>query len=149
MTDDRYRNAIARINRATDREIEKASRLVEIAPNRWRFVRDTPPVARSDLPLPYVISDAMPATEQVDGRFYESKSAFRAVGKAHGLTEVGNEKPKPKTRSSGDPAFRRKRQEILKTAVEKVRAGHYERHIHDAAARRRSAAGSAAGSDDT
>ena len=40
------------------------------------------PPARSDLPLPYVISDTMPPTEQVDGRFYTSKSQFRAVGRS-------------------------------------------------------------------
>lgn len=125
------------------------SEFVEVAPGRWRFVRDEMPPARSNLPLPYVISDAMPAIEHVDGRFYESKAAYRAVTRAHGLTEMGNDKPKPKTRSSDDPGFRRKRQEVLKTAVEKVRAGHYERHIHDAAARRGSAAGSSVGSDDT
>lgn len=123
--------------------------LVEIEPGKWRVKRESLPVARSALPLPYVISDAMPSIEQVDGRFYESKSAFRAVGKAHGLTEVGNEKPKPKIRSSMDPAFRRKRQSDIKTAIEKVRAGHYERHIHDAAARASSAAGSSSRSDDT
>src|SRR6185436_19439935 len=33
------------------------SKLVEIAPNRWRFVREQTPVARSALPRPYVISD--------------------------------------------------------------------------------------------
>lgn len=119
---------------------------VEIAPGRWRIKRESTPVARSNLPLPYVIGDAMPPAEHVDGRFYESKSAFRAVTRAHGLTEVGNEKLKPKTRSSLDPAFRRNRQKVLKTAIEKVRAGQYERHIHDAASRRSAAASR---SDDT
>jgi len=122
------------------------TKLVEIAPNRWRFVRESTPVARSDLPLPYVISDAMPAAEHVDGRFYESKAAFRAVTRAHGLTEVGNEKLKPKTRATADPAVRRKRKQDLKTAVEKVRAGHYERHFHRDGSRR---ATSPVGSDDT
>jgi hypothetical protein len=121
-------------------------KLVEIAPNRWRFVRDTIPPARSELPLPYVISDAMPAAEHVDGRFYESKSAFRAVTKAHGLTEVGNEKMKPKTRATADPAVRRKRKGDIKTAIEKVRAGHYERHFNRDGSRR---SGHPAGSDDT
>jgi hypothetical protein len=105
------------------------SELVEIAPNRWRFVREQTPVARSALPLPYVISDAMPPTEQVDGRVYESKAAFRAVGRAMGLTEVGNEKFQPKTRASLDPAFRRKRKVVIKDAIEKTRAGHYERYF--------------------
>jgi hypothetical protein len=51
---------------------------------------------RSKLSAPHVITDTMPPTEQVDGRFYESKRAFRAVGRSLGLTEVGNEKPTPK-----------------------------------------------------
>jgi len=121
-------------------------KLVEIAPNRWRFVRPSPPVARSDLPLPYVISDVMPAIEHVDGRFYESKAAYRAVTRAHGLTEVGNEKLQPKTRASADPSFRSKRKRVIKDAIEKTRAGHYERYIHDAASRR---AAAASRSDDT
>jgi len=49
-------------------------------------------VQRSDLPCPMLISDEMPACEHVDGRFYSSKSAYRAVTRAHGLTEVGTEK---------------------------------------------------------
>lgn len=46
-----------------------------------------------------LISDEMPACEHVDGKFYSSKSAYRAVTRANGLTEVGNEKlsrPRPK-----------------------------------------------------
>jgi hypothetical protein len=64
-------------------------RLIEYTPGKWRVDRSEIPVARSDLPLPYVISDTMPPTEQVDGKFYTSKAAFRAVGRALGLTEVG------------------------------------------------------------
>ena len=85
----------------------------------------------------------MDPTEQVDGKFYTSKSEFRAVGKSLGLIEVGNEKLKPRTRSSNDPAWRRKRREGLKTAIEKVRAGHYERHFFpDGTPRRQRAAAS-------
>lgn len=50
------------------------------------------PVQRSDLSCPTLISDAMPAAEHVDGNFYDSKSAYRAITKANGLIEVGNEK---------------------------------------------------------
>ena len=99
-------------------------KLVEIAPNRFRFVKDTLPPARSDLPLPYVISDEMPPTEQVDGRHYTSKAAFRAVGRAHGLTEVGNERLPPKQRASIDLKIKHQRREALKVAREKVRAGY-------------------------
>ena len=102
-------------------------RLIEFAPNRWRIDKGTIPVARSALPCPMVISDAMPPTEQVDGKFYTSKREFRAVGRALGLTEVGNEKLKPKTRSSQDRSVKAARQEALKTAMEKYQAGHRPR----------------------
>ena len=98
------------------------SKLVEIAPNRWRFVREQTPVARSALPLPYVISDAMPPTEQVDGKFYESKAAFRAVGRALGLTEVGTERPKPKVRATANPKVKEARQQSLRKAIAKLRS---------------------------
>lgn len=49
------------------------------------------PVTRSSLPCPMLIGDSMPAAEHVDGNFYESKSAYRAVTKARGLIEVGND----------------------------------------------------------
>ena len=98
-----------------------------------------PPDMLSSLPRPFVISDTMAPTEQVDGKFYTSKSEFRAVGKTLGLIEVGTEKLQPRTRSSADPAFRRKRQEGIKTAIEKVRAGHYERHFFPDGTRRKRA----------
>ena len=98
------------------------TKLVEIAPNRWRFVRDATPVARSALPRPYVISDIMPETEQVDGKFYTSKRQFRAVGRALGLTEVGNEKPKPKVRATANPKVKEARQQSLRKAIEKLRS---------------------------
>jgi len=97
-------------------------RLVEVEPGKWRIERPRLKPARSDLPLPYVISDIMPETEQVDGRFYTSKRAFRAVGKAHGLIEVGNEKQKPKTRESGTRAASERRRQSLKTAFAKYKS---------------------------
>ena len=96
--------------------------LVEVEPGKWRVARETSPVARSALPLPYVISDAMPPTEQVDGRFYESKAAFRAVGRALGLTEVGTERPKPKVRATADPKVKEARQQSLRKAIAKIRS---------------------------
>ena len=96
--------------------------LIEIEPGRWRVKRESSPVASSALPRPYVISDEMPPTEQVDGKFYESKSKFRAVGRALGLTEVGTEKFKPKTRASDTPAAKEARRQALKRAFEKVRS---------------------------
>ena len=98
--------------------------LVEVEPGRWRVARNTRPVARSALPCPMVISDEMAPTEQVDGRFYTSKRAFRATGRALGLTEVGNEKPPPKWRSTDTKAVKAARRQALKTATEKYKAGH-------------------------
>ena len=90
--------------------------------------RPSAPPARSDLPCPHVISDEMPPTEQVDGRFYTSKAAFRAVGRALGLTEVGNEKPKLKTtRATDDPAVKRKRRETIGKAAAEYRMGRRPR----------------------
>ena len=72
--------------------------------------------ARSEHPVPYVISDIMPPTEQVDGRFYTSKRQFRAVGRALGLTEVGTEKLTPNvTRASTTKVEKERR--ISKMAV--------------------------------
>jgi hypothetical protein len=96
-------------------------RLIEYEPGRWRVDRREVPVARSDLPLPYVISDTMPPTEQVDGNFYESKAAFRAVGRALGLTEVGNEKPKQTVRSTSKRETKEARRQALRKAVQRVR----------------------------
>jgi hypothetical protein len=102
-------------------------KLVEVAPNRWRVAKSKWPISRSSLPCPAVISDTMPPTEQVDGRFYESKAAFRAVGRSLGLVEVGNEKPQPKMRSTSDRAVKDARRKALRTAAEKFKAGYRTR----------------------
>jgi len=93
--------------------------LVEIEPGRWRVKRREPQPARSDLPMPHVISDIMEPTEQVDGKFYTSKRQYRAVGRALGLTEVGNEKPKPRKKilPDGDAIVR-----SVKKAIEKYQS---------------------------
>lgn len=57
---------------------------------------------RSDLPSPMLISDHMPDCEHVDGKFYNSKSAYRAVTKANGLVEVGNDTARFKTPKKPD-----------------------------------------------
>jgi hypothetical protein len=96
--------------------------LEEFAPNRYRVKRTPQIFARSEHPLPYVISDIMPATEQVDGQFYTSKRQFRAVGRALGLTEVGTEKLTHKvTRASTTRAAKEARVASLKQAMERVR----------------------------
>jgi hypothetical protein len=94
--------------------------LIEVAPNRWRVAREIAPPARSDLPCPHVVTDSMPATEQVDGRFYESKAAFRAKGRELGLTEVGNSKLPPKTYTS---PRREARRDAIRKAVAEHKAG--------------------------
>jgi hypothetical protein len=91
--------------------------LEEVEPGRYRVKRTPTIFARSELPRPYVISDIMEPTEQVDGKFYTSKRQFRAIGRAHGLTEVGNEKFKPKTRASSDFQVKKQRKEAICKAV--------------------------------
>ena len=59
--------------------------------------------ARSIHGCPMVIADEMPATQHMaDGEIYTSKSRFRAVTRAHGCIEVGNDpamfRPKPKSK---------------------------------------------------
>jgi hypothetical protein len=97
---------------------------MQTGPTSWAFVTQSEPPKRGDLPLPYVISDIMEPTEQVDGNFYTSKSRFRAIGRSLGLTEVGTEKPKPKKRASEDRQFKSGRKQAIKTAIEKYAAGH-------------------------
>lgn len=99
-------------------------KLIEIEPGRWVVKKPPRRPARSDLPLPNVISDIMEPTEQVDGKFYTSKRQFRAVGRALGLTEVGNEKLPPRQRPSLSRENKQKRRESIKTAIAKYAAGH-------------------------
>lgn len=51
----------------------------------------------------------MDLTEHIDGRYYDSKSQFRAVTKAHGCIEVGNDPARlnPISRPKADPKARR------------------------------------------
>jgi hypothetical protein len=75
---------------------------------------------RSSFPAPSVITDTMPATEQVDGKFYESKAAFRAVGRSLGLTEVGNSKRPPKAYT---PPRQKGRRDAIGKAMAQYKAG--------------------------
>jgi hypothetical protein len=104
-------------------------RLIEYEPGRWRVDRREIPVARSDLPMPHVISDIMPPTEQVDGKFYTSKSEFRKVGRSLGLVEVGNEKLKPKTRATDERSNKEKRHEAIRKAAAEYKAGRRPREV--------------------
>ena len=96
---------------------------MQTGPTSWAFVTVTAPPKRGDLPLPYVISDCMDPTEQVDGKFYTSKRQFRAVGKSLGLIEVGNEKIKPKGRASSNPQVRESRRKAIHQSIQKFKAG--------------------------
>jgi len=95
--------------------------LEEIAPNRWRVKKASRKNTRSDLPLPHIISDSMPPTEQVDGNFYTSKRAFRAVGRSLGLVEVGNEKLKQKPKNAASRAAGEARRASIKKALARIK----------------------------
>jgi hypothetical protein len=99
--------------------------LEEFEPGRWRVRKPRHEKQRSkNLPLPFVISDIMDPLEQVDGRIYTSKRAFRAVGRALGLTEVGTEKLTPRVvRASSTPVQKEARRNAIRKAVAKVKGG--------------------------
>jgi len=73
--------------------------------------------------MPHVISDSMDPVEHVDGRFYTSKASFRAVTRAHGLTEVGNEKFKPKQRATDLKTTKERRKQDVQKAIARYKAG--------------------------
>ena len=72
---------------------------------------------------PYVLRDEMPATEQVDGKFYTSKAKFRAKGRELGLIEVGNEKLPPKKRTTETPEYKKGLRETMQRIMEEYRSG--------------------------
>jgi len=77
------------------------------------------PVARGKFPTPACIADGMDPTQHIDGKHYDSKSVFRAVTKAHGCIEVGN-----------DPArLRRKDMAQAKAEAKKARAASVQKAI--------------------
>ena len=63
-----------------------------------------------------------PPTEQVDGKFYTSKREYRAVGRAHGLIEIGTEKLTPKPKGVIDRASKEKRRQSIKKAIEQFKS---------------------------
>ena len=103
------------------------AKLVEVAPGLWRVAKPDVAPARSDLPRPNVISDEMLPTEQVDGKFYTCKRRFRAIGRALGLTEVGNEQFKTKLRASANRETKVERRRTLERAIAQYRAGRRPR----------------------
>ncbi len=78
-----------------------------------------PSAAQSDLPCPMMILDTMPPTAHVDGRTYTSKSAFRAVTKARGYVEVGNDPARHKR-----PEKPKADRAAIKEAIAKAAAQH-------------------------
>ena len=100
--------------------------LVEVEPGRWRVKKPVKENRRAEnMPLPFVISDIMEPTEQVDGKFYTSKRQFRAVGRAHGLTEIGTEKlkPRPKGVNHADKSHQESRKQAIGKAIAQFKAG--------------------------
>jgi hypothetical protein len=101
--------------------------LEEVEPGRWRVKKASQLKGRfdlrSDLPMPGVISDIMPPTEQVDGKFYTSKSAFRRVGRANGLIEIGTEKLVPKQKSTNTPIVQEQRRTAVRKAIAQYKSG--------------------------
>lgn len=76
------------------------------------------PPARSDLPCPLVISDEMaPVQSMLDGKLYSSKSALRATYRRAGVTEVGNDPARLKTRGGAKPDRKK-----IKTTLDRAEA---------------------------
>jgi len=75
-------------------------------------------VARSALPTPMFIRDDMPETEHpCTGQTLTSKSAFRAITKAHECVEVGNDQAR--FRTPPKPQIDRK---VIRASLEKAKA---------------------------
>lgn len=90
--------------------------------DEWPHVYDAPKAQSDALPIPMFISDTMNPTEHVDGKLYTSKSQFRAVTKAHGFIEVGNDparlRPKPRAKTT-----RSEIKDSVQKAAARLRAG--------------------------
>jgi hypothetical protein len=76
----------------------------------------------------------MPSVEQVDGRYYESKSAFRRVGRQLGLVEIGTEKLTPKVRAKPDPrpAIKKALEQYKEAATHQEAVERYTPGVRDA-----------------
>ena len=75
---------------------------------------------RSELSAPMIIKDEMGAVQsQLTGKIYDSKSGLRKEYKAHGVTEIGNEKIQPHT-----PKRPQISKEEIGQAIQKVKAGY-------------------------
>ena len=84
--------------------------------------RDAYPLYESD-GAPNVISDTMPDLRHMaDGRYYSSKSKFRAATKAHGCIEVGSDSTILAPRKAV-PLSREKRRDDIRRTVYNLRNG--------------------------
>ncbi len=59
-------------------------------------------MTRSELPSPHFVSDAIEIRSMHDGQMYTSKSKLRSEYRAHGVEEIGNEKPAPVVKPAAD-----------------------------------------------
>jgi hypothetical protein len=75
---------------------------------------------RSDFATPMIISDTMGAIQsQLTGKYYDSKSSLRREYKAHGVTEIGNEKV-----NTNAPERPRITKQEIGSAIQKVAQGY-------------------------
>lgn len=82
------------------------------------FYARQPAPKRSHLATPMVISDTMDAVQHpCTGQFMTSKSAFRAVTKAHGCIEVGNDPARHRPRQKPRPD-----RKAIRDSLQKARA---------------------------
>ncbi len=58
--------------------------------------------ARSSLPAPHFVTDTIEIRSMHDGKMYTSKSKLRGEYRAHGVEEIGNEKPQPIVKPKAD-----------------------------------------------
>lgn len=72
----------------------------------------------SGLCCPRVITDTMDPTEHIDGKFYTSKSEFRAVTKANGMVEVGNDPARLRPPAPPQPNRAARREAVSKAVAQ-------------------------------
>jgi hypothetical protein len=86
--------------------------------DRDEFYARQPAPKRSGLAAPMIIGDTMPETQHpCTGEYLTSKSAFRALTKAHGCIEVGNDpaRLRPRQRPKAD-------KKAIRDSIAKARA---------------------------
>lgn len=77
--------------------------------------------AASVAPKVHIINDSMePTWHPCDGQYYDSKRKFRAVTKAHGKTEVGNDPAFLREDSRSEKQYEQKTIEAIKRAWNEV-----------------------------